>query len=120
MGCVTPIANITECRNSEDWIVLCPIDGIPSGEGRCVRLGGLQIAVFRHRDGGVFALEASCPHQGGPLHDGLIGAGVVVCPLHGRRFRLADGSGIDNELSVRTYPVEVRDGWVWLRGVEKV
>lgn len=120
MECVTPIANLTDCSNGEDGIALCPIDRIPPGEGRCVRLGTLQIAVFRQRDGGVFALDPRCPHQGGPLHDGLIGAGVVVCPLHGWRFRLADGAGIDNQLAVGTYRVEVRDGWVCLRGVEKV
>jgi nitrite reductase (NADH) small subunit len=116
---VAPTVNITDCSKSEDGIALGRIDLIPLGEGRCFRLGALQVALFRPRDGAVFALEARCPHLGGPLADGLIGAGVVVCPLHGWRFRLADGTGIDNDLAARSYPVEVRDGCIWLRGVEK-
>lgn len=120
MECITLNPNTTGCRDRADAIALCPLDLIPPGEGRCVRIGALQIAIFRQRDGAVFALDPRCPHQSGPLADGLIGAGVLVCPLHGWRFGLADGKGIDNDLAVRAYPVEVRDGRVWLRGVEKV
>jgi nitrite reductase (NADH) small subunit len=111
--------DITKCSSAADAVMAGPLDRIPPGEGRCVRLGAREIALFRQRDGAVFALQARCPHQGGPLADGLIGGGVVICPLHGRRFRLADGSGIDNDGAVRGYRAEVRDGCVWLRGVEK-
>ncbi len=119
MDCIRLAVNTTECSNG-NGTALIPIDLIPPGEGRCVRIGTSRLAIFKQRDGGVYALDARCPHQGGPLHDGLIGAGVVVCPLHGWRFRLADGGGVDNELTVRSYPVEIRDARVWLRGVEKL
>jgi nitrite reductase (NADH) small subunit len=109
--------NITESSGAGAPIAL---DLIPPGQGRCVRVGAARIAIFRQRDGGVFALDARCPHQGGPLHDGLIGAGTVVCPLHGWRFQLADGRGVDNQLAVRCYPVEIREGRVWLQGVERL
>jgi len=120
MVCIVSNTNITDCSKSSEEIALGPIDRIPPGEGRCIKLGALQIALFRQRDGRVFALDARCPHRGGPLSDGLIGAGVVVCPLHGWRFRLADGKEIENDSAVRTYPVELRDGCVWLRGVQEV
>jgi nitrite reductase (NADH) small subunit len=108
----------TSCNDSGK-IALGSIDQVPPGEGRCFILGDHQIALFRRRDGAVFALQARCPHQGGPLADGLIGADAVVCPLHGWQFRLGDGAGIDNDSAVQVYPVEVSGGCVWLRGVKQ-
>ena len=57
------------------------------------------MAVFRPRDGGLYALRALCPHRGGPLADGLVDGSVVICPLHHHQFRLASGecvSGADD------------------------
>lgn len=88
------------------------IDLIPPGQGRCFSVESFRIAVFRSRDDQVFALENACPHQGGPLADGIIGGGMVVCPLHAHRFRLANGSGVDTELRARTYPAEIRGGCI--------
>jgi nitrite reductase (NADH) small subunit len=96
-------------------ISLGRINLIPRGQGRCFSVGRFRIAVFRQRDDTVFALENACPHQGGPLADGVIGADMVVCPLHAHRFRLADGSGVDTELYARTVAVELRDGCVFVQ-----
>ena len=59
---------------------LGPIHHIPPGEGRNFKLGDRKVAVFRTRDGGVFATQASCPHRAGPLADGLLGGHSLVCP----------------------------------------
>lgn len=96
-------------------VALVRVDALPTGQGRCFSIGEIRIALFRQRDGGVFAVDSACPHRAGPLADGLVGGGVVVCPLHGYRFRLTDGAGIDNEFRVRTHPVEISDGWVFVR-----
>ena len=90
-----------------------PIDDIPVGEGRTFSIEGEQIAVFRLRNGVLRAVDAVCPHMGGPLADGLADESVVVCPLHGHTFDLTTGceSG-GREMSVRSYPVEAIDGTV--------
>ena len=54
---------------------------MPSGRG---------VAVFRCADGWA-ALDARCPHAGGPLADGIVADGCVTCPLHDWRFDLASG-----------------------------
>jgi nitrite reductase/ring-hydroxylating ferredoxin subunit len=86
---------------------LGPLTDIPVGEGRAYAVAGQQIAVFRSRDGTVYALQAVCPHAGGPLADGLLDARVVVCPLHNNAFELATGQSVTGQPAVRRYPVEV-------------
>ncbi|MGE2736977.1 nitrite reductase small subunit NirD [Mycolicibacterium vaccae] len=91
------------------------VDEIPVGEGRTFAVDGTQIAVFRLRDGSLRAVDAVCPHRGGPLADGLTDDCVVVCPLHGHTFEMSTGAEVSGaEMSVRCYPVEVADGTIRL------
>ena len=105
--------------NAGASITLGGLDSLPIGQGRCFRLGEMRVAVFRQRDGSIYALDSACPHAGGPLSDGLVGDGFVVCPLHAYRFRLSDGQGIGTDLAIRTYPIEIKDGWIFLRLPDK-
>lgn len=95
-------------------------DSVTVGQGRCIIGNGRQIAVFRLRDGRIFALDDVCPHRGGPLSEGLVGTDhasgleAVMCPFHAYKFALRDGRGLDTEMHVRTYPVEVRDGRIFV------
>ncbi len=93
-----------------DPINLGPAERIPPGEGRVFTVGGLRVAIFRTRDGSVHATQADCPHRQGPLADGLLGGGLVVCPLHGRKWELATGAPVGNDCPpLATYPVAVSD-----------
>lgn len=89
-----------------------PVEDLTPGEGRAYVVDGRQVAVFLLQDGSVRAMDAMCPHKGGPLADGQIDGSVVMCPMHQYAFSLDDGtcpSGID---SVRTYPAVIVDGKV--------
>lgn len=83
---------------------------IPLGEGREFCVAGHRVAVFRKRDGGLAATQASCPHKAGPLADGILGMGVVVCPLHGHRFSLETGAEGEGGEGVAVYPVRRGEG----------
>jgi nitrite reductase/ring-hydroxylating ferredoxin subunit len=80
-------------------------DGLAVGEGRAYQAGDRQIAVFRTRAGRLFALDAVCPHAGGPIADGLIDEAVVVCPLHQNTFELATGCSPSGQPALRSYRV---------------
>jgi nitrite reductase (NADH) small subunit len=82
------------------------LDEIPPGEGRAFAAGGRQIAVFRLRSGALRAVDAVCPHAGGPLADGQADADVVICPLHLNVFDLATGESRSGLPAVTVYPVE--------------
>jgi nitrite reductase (NADH) small subunit len=84
-------------------VTLGPITAIPAGEGRTFQVGSTEIAVFRGRKGEVFATQASCPHRGGPLADGLLGGGTLICPLHSLKFDLLSGKSSTGECSLKTY-----------------
>ena len=91
--------------------ILGPVSQIPPGEGRTFAVADTQIAVFRLRDGSLRAVDAVCPHRGGPLADGLADDRVVVCPLHGHTFDMCTGSETGGaDMSVRSYAVSVDDG----------
>ena len=94
---------------------------IPRGEGRVFQIGGLPVAVFHARDGNVFATESTCPHKGGPLADGLVGAEKVICPLHSFVFDLSNGQPAGNGCrALKTYPATVNEDGEILVGVEEV
>lgn len=94
---------------------LGPLDRIPPGEGRSFEVGEARITVFRTRRGEVFATQATCPHRGGPLADGLLGERCVVCPLHGYKFDLATGEPLGHDCGrLATYAVSIDDGRIHL------
>jgi len=86
-----------------------PVQAIPEGEGRTFDVLGVRVAVFRTRGGAVFAVQAACPHRGGPLADGLMGGSTLVCPLHAWRFELTTGAAENGACSLETYPVRIDD-----------
>ena len=91
------------------------VEAIPAGEGKRFQVGRESVAIFRLRDGGLYAVQADCPHRGGPLSEGITGGCTLICPLHSWKFNLATGACL-NEASVclKTYPVCDEGGWVVL------
>ncbi len=100
----------TDPIDPTDQIDLGSIDFIPLGEGRAYTLGGKTIAVFRQRDGRLFATDNACPHKAGPLADGLVGSGKVICPLHMWKIDLETGRCLGEDGAVRTYPARAVNG----------
>lgn len=91
-----------------DVCELGPVEQIPLGEGRNFRVAGEEIAVFRTRRGEVFAVQAQCPHRGGPLADGMVGGDTVTCPLHAYTFELSTGEPTRGTCpALRTYEATV-------------
>jgi nitrite reductase (NADH) small subunit len=88
-------------------VTIGPLSAIPPGEGRSFIADGEKIAVFCTRGGRVFAVQAECPHRGGPLADGLLGGTTLICPLHGWKFDLTTGNPLMGDCAIKTFPVRV-------------
>ena len=91
------------------WVSVGRADDVPMLEGRSVQFGAQRVAIFRLPDGWA-AVDHSCPHQGGPLADGIVADACVTCPLHGWRFDLRSGQRQGGDERLRTYAVRERDG----------
>ena len=96
-----------------NWIRVTKTDNIPLREGRSVRIGDHEIAIFNLGDR-FAAIDNDCPHRGGPMCDGIVSGATVVCPLHGWKISLDSGAVLRPEICVRveTYPVRVIDGTI--------
>jgi nitrite reductase/ring-hydroxylating ferredoxin subunit len=68
--------------------------------------------------GKVCALENTCTHAGGPLNEGTVEDGAVVCPWHGSRFRLSDGAVLGGPATFPQPHLEARKvaGRIQIRG----
>jgi nitrite reductase/ring-hydroxylating ferredoxin subunit len=79
-----------------------------------VNADGRAIALFHH-EGEVHAVDNRCPHMGFPLSDGTVEEGILTCHWHHARFELSCGDTFDPWADdVPAYPVEVRDGTVYV------
>lgn len=99
------------------WVRVTRCENIPLREGRPVRLGEREIAIFNLGDR-FLATDNACPHQGGPLCDGIVAGDTIVCPLHAWKVRLDTGAverPSGREACVTTYPTRVEDGVVLLQ-----
>ena len=87
------------------------VDEIPDGGSKVVEVKERRVAIFK-MGGQLYALDNTCPHQGGPLGEGYLEAdGTVSCPWHGWTFDVRTGiSPIDPDLRVGCHPVSVEDG----------
>jgi len=94
-----------------NWTKITRAENIPPREGRSVKVGGLEIAVF-NINGRFLTVENACPHKGGPLCDGIVTGTAVVCPLHGRHFDLETGIPVraSEPSCLAVFPTCVEDG----------
>ena len=107
--------------------VVAPVAEIPSGQRKVIEAAGKRIVVF-NLDGEFFALLDRCPHQGGPLSEGILcgltrseepgtyrfsRAGEFLrCPWHQWEFDIRTGkSWFDpRRTKVRPFPATVEAG----------
>jgi nitrite reductase (NADH) small subunit len=87
----------------------------PEGETREFPFGSSAVCIAN--DGGTFAvLDNVCPHKGGPLAEGSIENGKLVCPWHGWEFRLSDGQCVHRPgASVKVFELSIHDEDVFLK-----
>ena len=112
-------------------------DEIAEGGRKVVETGGVEIGVFRS-NGEYFAWRNECPHQGGPVCQGVMvrkveerldserkSSGIhyaggdagqnIVCPWHGYEFDMRTGHHVGfATMRLRGYPIKVRDGAIYV------
>ena len=99
------------------WYKVAALDALEEGRVMTVT-AGLKTVCLIHHDGQYYALDNHCPHQGGPLGEGLLEDGWLRCPWHGYEYSPKDGTPPEGYGDCATpYPVELREDGVYV-GVE--
>ena len=91
------------------------VGDVAEGGGVTVQVGSKLVALF-HEQGQYFAIDDVCPHMGTSLAGGYVEDGIVTCPWHAWRFRLADGAWADNpRLKIGCYPIRLENGVIQIQ-----
>jgi 3-phenylpropionate/trans-cinnamate dioxygenase ferredoxin subunit len=95
--------------------VVVPESNLPSPGARSqLRIEGHSIVVFNVQ-GTLYAIDATCPHAGASLANGLLDGHTVQCRAHGLRFDMRTGCMASGKgLSVRSYAIEIREGQAYV------
>ncbi len=103
-----------------DWIPVGHVDDLPERRVKTVTARTTSLCLV-HFDGQWAAMDNRCPHQGGPLGEGSIEAGVdgqcwVRCPWHGWDFDPLTGQppGGHADTGQQLFPIEIRDGEIFV------
>lgn len=97
-----------------DWVPAASIGSLPVGSRKLFRHFDKRIALFR-TEREVYAIDNRCPHQGYALLQGDMKDETLTCAWHNWKFELDQGGvcSFGGE-AVRSYPVEVRGGNVYV------
>ena len=92
------------------------VDDVAKGAAISVEVDGTGIAVVHADDDNFYAVRDECSHAAVALSEGEVDGCTLECWLHGSRFDLRTGepSGLPATEPVPVYPVEVRDGDVYI------
>lgn len=98
----------TERNESVTWIRLCAATEAPApGTVMEVETGGRAICLA-NIDGELAALDNICPHRLGPLGQGWIEGGAVICPWHSWAFDPKTGVAASPDRGqVEVFPLKV-------------
>ena len=81
---------------------------IPEGEVRVVACGDRSLALS-NIDGELHAIDNLCTHDDGPLGEGRLQRGRIICPRHGAAFDAKTGAALTLPAvkGVKSYQVSV-------------
>ena len=99
-----------------EWVKVAAAEQVPPGTLLGVAAGNERI-VLANVEGEIYALLDRCSHQDFPLSDGELDGYRLECIYHGAAFDVCSGRAIQLPAirPVKTFPVEVRDGEVFVQ-----
>ncbi|WP_374527007.1 non-heme iron oxygenase ferredoxin subunit [Novosphingobium sp.] len=101
-------------NSTADRVRLCPATDVEEGAPVAIDLDGFPSLAVYEIDGDYFVTDNQCTHGNGLLSEGFQDGGQIECPFHGGAFNIRTGEAMvfPCQTPVRTYPVEIEDGWI--------
>lgn len=105
---------------SDDYVAVMNIADLAEGKLTRVDVAGIP-AVLLKQGSAIYAIGATCTHQGGPLDEGTLKEGEIVqCPWYGSCFYMRDGSVVNGPAAYAqpTFAVRVNNDTIELRRID--
>jgi nitrite reductase (NADH) small subunit len=92
-----------------EFIRICSKAELPDNdEAKEFACGENKMVCVANVGGELSALDNVCLHRGGPLGQGVIADGTLICPWHGWQYNPKTGEAIHNPAAkVAVYPLKV-------------
>jgi len=68
------------------WYAILPSKAIKENKILSVKRLGIELALFRNKDGKLGCVEDKCSHRGASLSHGKVTDNSISCPFHGLQF----------------------------------
>ena len=85
------------------------------------RIADIPVMLYRKPDGEIIAMEDRCCHRQAPLSMGMKEGDAIRCGYHGIKFgpdgkclEIPGQAIIPDNAYVRTFPVVIKDSWIWI------
>lgn len=99
-----------------EWTQVAKAADVPEDGTLPANFDGQPVCLY-NLGGEIFATHDICSHGNANLSEGFVVEGQIECPFHQGTFDIRTGQATAAPCSepVRTYPVKVEDGIVWLK-----
>jgi nitrite reductase/ring-hydroxylating ferredoxin subunit/ferredoxin-thioredoxin reductase catalytic subunit len=95
-------------------VPLCRVSDLAPGRVRHVKVGKTDLAVVRTGDE-FHAVSNVCRHAFGPLADGIVEGHDLICPWHGWRYDVRNGSTDHPGADLQVHDLFVANEYVMIR-----
>ncbi|MEO8278668.1 MAG: non-heme iron oxygenase ferredoxin subunit [Ideonella sp.] len=100
---------------NHDWIDAAAVADVPADDVIGIAVAGRFVALYGAK-GEIFATDNICSHGQAELCDGFLEGYEIECPMHQGRFDIRTGHATCAPATdaIRSYPVKIDSGRVWL------
>lgn len=98
------------------YVAVAAADELKPAQMKRVVVGGKRLLLCNSA-GRLYCVDEMCSHEDYSLYLGCVKDGKIKCSLHGSYFDLATGQASCEPANepIRTYPVKVEGGQVWIK-----
>jgi anthranilate 1,2-dioxygenase ferredoxin component len=97
---------------SGSWHELIAEKDFPEEGKLAMKIANWYVLVAR-TDDGLFAVNDRCTHQAALISNGRIRRGMIMCPLHGARFDVTNGTCVGGAYrNLRTFSLRIESGMI--------
>ncbi len=100
--------------SEKEWKYVCEINDLENNRAKMILVDQERVAVFKYGNK-INAVHNVCKHQNGPLGEGKIVDGCIVCPWHGYQYLPENGRAPEPFTEkLATYKVKIERSSIYL------